>query len=145
MATTMSGNFSNEYRLKVLDYATKNTGMGLGSGRYLGYATATIADTDTLSDITESSDLARTDLSGLISDAALDSGVPKSKNGTAIESESADSSEAITSWFITDAASGTSGTLIAYGNTTGSALNSNIGESVDIAINALVVTAADAS
>ncbi len=144
MATTMSGNFSNEYRLKVLNYAMKNTSMGLGTGRYLGFATVAIADTDTLATITESVDIARKDLSGLMADAALDGGVPKSKNSSQIDSENVVTPEAITSWFITDAASGTTGTIIAYGNS-GTALNTNVGEPVTIAVNGLVITANDAS
>lgn len=144
MATTMSGNFSNEYRLKVLNYAMKNTAMGLGTGRYLGFATAAIADTDTLATITESAHIARKDLSGLIADAALDGGVPKSKNSSQIDSENVVTPEAITSWFITDAASGTNGTIIAYGNSE-IALNTNVDEPVTIAVNGLVITANDAS
>lgn len=80
---------------------------------YLGLATASIADTDTLATITECADATYTREAVVFGAPADDSGVQKvSNSGTVVFGPFTSGGIAITHAFITDASTGTSGDLI---------------------------------
>jgi len=133
----MSGELANEGADLALNLMFRHTGTS-PTTVYLGLATVTITDTDTLGTITEEDDgnYARKAITfGAPADVG---GVQKIKNSVAVvfDAWAADADE-ITDCFITNVESGTSGTLMAR-LVLETAKTPKTGETLTFAINALV-------
>lgn len=134
----MSGELANEGADFALNILFRHTGTTPATV-YLGLATATVLDTDALSDITEEDDGSYARQAITFGAPADVSGVQKIKNSSAVEyaAWAGDGSE-ITDCFITDAASGTTpGMVIAY-LVLDTAKTPKTGETLTFPINALV-------
>ncbi len=141
MAVTMNGKIANDGNLRMLDGLFRNQAVGYAN-IYLGFIKGAIPlnDASTLSGIDECEGITRTDVtSNFSSAAALDNGVPEISNNSEITTANATIAESLIGWFITGAASGTSGKILAYGNVSSGSLNTNIGSPVTVAVNALVI------
>jgi hypothetical protein len=141
MAVTMNGKISNAGNLRILDGLFRNQTVGY-TNIYLGFieGATPLDDTSTLAGIDECEGVSRTNVtSDFGTAAALDSGVPEISNDSEISTANASAAESLTGWFITDAASGTSGSILAYGNVSSGSLNTNVGSPVTIASGALVI------
>ena len=109
---------SNAFENQIIDHITGKTSSTAGSkAAYIGLVTVAIGDTDTLSTITEANytGYARKALAGSGGDFnAASSGSASNANAITFAACTAGSSTVI-GWFLTDAASGTSGTISFYG------------------------------
>lgn len=109
---------SNAYENKIIDHITGKTSVTAGAhAAYIGMVTVAISDTDTLSTITEPTytGYARKALAVAGADwNAAASGTATNANAIAFAACTAGSSTVV-GWFLTDAASGTSGTISLYG------------------------------
>lgn len=133
----MSGELANEGADFALNILFRHTGT-TPAAVYLGLATVTIVDTDTLATITEEDD-AEYERKEITFGAPADvGGVQKIKNSGAIAFDAwgADASE-ITDCFITDVVSGTGGVLISR-LVLDVAKTPKLGETLTFPINALV-------
>ena len=130
-----SGELANggaDLGLRLLLHA--DGGGSAPSAVYLGLATAAIADTDTLSTITECADATYTREAVTFGAPADDSGVEKVSNSGAITFGAFTTGGiAITHAFITDASTGTSGTII-YRIDLGTTKYTNAGETLTVNI-----------
>jgi len=109
------GNLANEGEEFVINFLLRNTGTR-PENVYLGLATAAIDDTGTLATITEEDDTAYARQAITFGAPAQNLGKAETKNTAALEFGPWDAaaSHSITYGFITDAASGTSGMIIAW-------------------------------
>ena len=133
----MSGELANEGSDLALNLVFRNTGTKPATV-YLGLATVTIEDTDTLATITEEDDGNYVRQAITFAAPADDGGVQKVKNSVAIEfpAWAANASE-ITDCFITDVESGTEGDLISR-FVLDVAKTPKLGETLTFPINSLV-------
>lgn len=109
----MSGELANEGADLALNLLFRNTG-DKPTAVYLGLATVTITDTDTLATITEEDDASYARQAITFGAPADDGGVEKVKNSVAIAFAAwAASGSEITDCFITNVETGTEGIIIA--------------------------------
>ncbi|GEM_PF-7088449 len=146
MAITMNGKIANAGNLRMIDGLFRNQTAGY-TALYMGFIEGgtPLDDTSTLAGIDEAEGLLnsgnRLDVTSAFgSAAALDSGVPTIKNSGAINTVNATVAENITGWFITNAQTGTTGLILAYGNVSSGSLNTNVGSPVTFDANAITIT-----
>lgn len=109
---------------------------------YLGFAKSALTDTSTLATLTETTHVARFDISTFLGTASVVSNVPTLKNDSDIVSGNATGSgDELISWFITTVPSASTGDILAYGNiASGSGIFTNVGTPITVAIDALIIT-----
>ena len=123
MSLSFTGKFNNASNLASLTNRLKDP-----THVYMGFATVTIGDTDDLSTITESTAIARFEVTSSLGTSALDGGVPKLKNSSDITSGNATiGGQAIVSWFLTTVAAASVGEIICYGDIDSGAAYTNVG------------------
>ena len=137
----MAGGWTGSGAQLVLNRLLRNTGT-VPSTLYLGLATVAVTATDTLATITEVSTAGYARQAVTFAAASGTNPATVSNSGAVTFTFSADP-PSITYAFITDAASGTSGTI--YYRWTGTAVDAGTGESIEVAAGALVVNEATAS
>jgi hypothetical protein len=131
----MAGGWTGSGAQLLLNRILRNTGT-VPTTLYLGLATVAVTATDTLSTITEVATAGYARQAVTFAAASGTNPATVSNSGAVTFTFSADP-PSVTYAFITDAASGTSGTI--FYRWTGTAVDPGTGESIEVAIGALVV------